>query len=229
MRNWWKKLRNRPQRTRTGGAKPLRRRRFTHHLSLEPLEDRLAPANHVWQGAFSSSWSDDRNWIEGGSPYGDRDAFLIFPASDVARLTSTHDGPETHLSGIRFERAGYTVNGGPIQWSSGVGSTGPGTNTIAFQSIFFDGTVLEHGFAPAEGNTLDVRSTIVPTFTTQPLFKQSAGTLILSGNNTFTSGVRLERGTLVAGSNTALGSGTLFLAGGTLGASGSVRAVRTWV
>jgi autotransporter-associated beta strand protein len=192
--------------------------RFRAHL--EPLEGRLAPATHVWNGLSSDSWSDPGNWGQGGSPYGDRDAVLVFPASNVRSLNSINDGPpETHLSGIRFERDGYTVSGGPIQLASGISSTNTGTNTVAFQSLSFDGTVSANGFSPAAGGTLDVKSTIVQNVTTQPLTKGSAGTLILSGNNTFTSGVRLEAGTLVPGNSAALGSGTLVLAGGTLESS----------
>src|SRR5262245_49171960 len=77
---------------------------------LEALEARLAPATHVWQGALSSSWSDARNWIEGGSPAGDSDATLIFPASNVARLTSSNDLPgTTRIWAIGLQRDGYTL------------------------------------------------------------------------------------------------------------------------
>jgi len=48
------------------------------------------------------------------------------------------------------------------------------------------------------------------------LTKNGAGTLILSGANTFTGFKRLDGGTLVLGSSTALGSGTIVFKGGTL-------------
>jgi autotransporter-associated beta strand protein len=196
---------------------PVKRRPQTRFRPrLETLEDRLAPATHVWNGFNSDSWSDPGNWSQGGSPYGDHDALLVFPASNVRSLNSVNDGPFTHLSGIRFERAGYTVSGGFVELADRISSTNTGTNTVAFQSFNFDGTAAEPGFYPAAGGTLDVKSYIYQTVNTQPLHKGSAGTLILSAQNTFTSGVRLEAGTLVVGPVNALGSGTLFLDGGTL-------------
>ncbi len=44
------------------------------------------------------------------------------------------------------------------------------------------------------------------------LVKEGEGTLTLSGNNSYTGGTLLNEGTLAVGSNTALGTGTLFLA-----------------
>ena len=51
----------------------------------------------------------------------------------------------------------------------------------------------------------------------------SAGTLVLSGANTYTGGTYLFSGTLVAGSNQAFGTGSLSIQGGTLAASGAAR------
>lgn len=49
-----------------------------------------------------------------------------------------------------------------------------------------------------------------------------AGTVVLSGENDYTGGTTLEAGTLKLGSATALGSGTLTLAGGSLGKADGV-------
>jgi autotransporter-associated beta strand protein len=50
--------------------------------------------------------------------------------------------------------------------------------------------------------------------------KNTAGTLTLSGNNTYTGGTTITDGTLVAASDSALGVGLVQLAGGTLQAGG---------
>src|SRR5262245_9654591 len=103
---------------------------------LEPLEDRLTPANHVWQGAFSSLWSDARNWSSGGSPDGDTVATLEFPSSNVARFTSPHDRPETvNILQMVLHSDGYTLNGGPIARLVLIQSDTNGHNTIDFQAI----------------------------------------------------------------------------------------------
>ena len=47
------------------------------------------------------------------------------------------------------------------------------------------------------------------------LSKTGAGTLTLTGNNTYTGGTTLSAGTLAVGSNTALGTGALTFADGT--------------
>src|SRR5262249_54383441 len=115
LRRFWKNITPEPA-NRQAAAKRRSRTGFRPHL--EPLEDRLAPATHVWSGAFSSLWSDDRNWSSGGSPYGDGgDAVvLLFPSSGVARFTSTHDRQEVVRvsSLIFFGGDGFTVNGNSI-------------------------------------------------------------------------------------------------------------------
>src|SRR5262245_12896576 len=88
---FWKNVRRGPTTRRT----PVKRRSWTRFRPHpEPLEDRLAPALHIWSGAVSSLWSDARNWSQGGSPYGDPDALLGFPPN-ATRFISTHDRPET--------------------------------------------------------------------------------------------------------------------------------------
>src|SRR5579884_1836570 len=81
--------------------------RFTQ-LRLGRLEARLVPAVHVWQGAVSPNWSDAGNWISGGSPVGDHSATVVFPATNVARLTSIYDlaDGDTAISNIEFDGQG---------------------------------------------------------------------------------------------------------------------------
>jgi fibronectin-binding autotransporter adhesin len=76
--------------------------------------------------------------------------------------------------------------------------------------------------------TATVSNTGVTTFSgvlsnTAGLAKAGTGTLVLSGANTYSGTTTLSAGTLVAGSNSALGTSTLSLSGGTLQAGGGPR------
>src|SRR5206468_9001930 len=55
------------------------------------------------------------------------------------------------------------------------------------------------------------------------LTKTGAGTLLLSGNNTFTGGLQLNAGTLAVGSNTVAGTGLITFFGGSMQANGAAR------
>jgi autotransporter-associated beta strand protein len=57
------------------------------------------------------------------------------------------------------------------------------------------------------------------------LTKQGSGTLQLTGNNRFSGGVEVQAGTLEADSETALGTGDVYVSGGTLASnvSGTLR------
>src|SRR5262245_56090569 len=210
---------------------PARRRSRTRFSPcLEPLEDRLVPALHVWQGAYSEFWDDPRNWKQGGSPYGDSDAELLFPATDVARFHSTHNIVTEPLAvhSIVIEGDGYGLDGGLLEVQF-IGNL-HGSNTIAFASL----TIL-HGFVGQSGGTtyedltvpgfelddgtLDVRSPIAErTVLDQAprsvlLFRP--GTLKLSSNNAFTAPhLIMDETTVIVGSNTALGSVPLVLNNG---------------
>ncbi|WP_164985750.1 autotransporter-associated beta strand repeat-containing protein [Bosea sp. Tri-44] len=93
---------------------------------------------------------------------------------------------------LQFNSDGYVLTGGSL----GLGVTGGGTiNT-------------------ASGVTVSIGSAIVDGVGTS-LTKVGAGTLILTGTNTYSGGTTIGGGTLRAGSASAIGVGPLTLAGGT--------------
>ncbi|MDR2429717.1 MAG: autotransporter-associated beta strand repeat-containing protein [Puniceicoccales bacterium] len=55
------------------------------------------------------------------------------------------------------------------------------------------------------------------------IFKEGTGTLVINTANTYSGGTDLNAGTLLVGNDQALGTGTLTLKGGTLGATGGAR------
>src|SRR5262245_41444283 len=84
-------------------------RRTSRRPRLDALEDRLAPAIHIWTGNVSSSWSNALNW-DGGSPAGDPNAVLIFP-SNAQRFISTNNFPGSiSIQEIQIFGSGYTID-----------------------------------------------------------------------------------------------------------------------
>jgi fibronectin-binding autotransporter adhesin len=110
-------------------------------------------------------------------------------------------------------------------------SSGSGSNMIDFRGVTFHGGVfrVDQRFIVFDGGTLDVKSTVATVGSALPVFKMGGGKLVLSGNNTFTADFGLDEGTVAVGSGTALGSGTLFLAGGTLEVTNSIRLGQSFI
>lgn len=101
---------------------------------------------------------------------------------------------------------------------------------LAFQT---DGYLVESGGGALimRGNgVIDVDSTVSAEISADiagsgRLTKAGPGTLLLSGDNTWSGGTTLSEGVLQIGSNTALGTGLLSIAGGTLGGDGGFHSI----
>ena len=100
-------------------------------------------------------------------------------------------------------------------------TAGETANTLAFH----DNYTLEMGTLTLTTGTVTIDSGKAVTISStligaaSSLTKSGAGTLVLTGNNTYSGGTALNAGTLQVGSNTALGTGTLTINGGTFGAT----------
>ncbi|MBW4656998.1 MAG: autotransporter-associated beta strand repeat-containing protein [Kaiparowitsia implicata GSE-PSE-MK54-09C] len=93
---------------------------------------------------------------------------------------------------LQFNSDGYVLNGGTLRLGVADGGT---INTAA-------------------GVTVSIGSAMIDGFGTS-LTKVGAGTLALSGTNSYSGGTLLNAGTLAVGSASALGTGTLQMASGT--------------
>jgi len=100
-----------------------------------------------------------------------------------------------------------------------------GNNTWAGLVTLTGGAGDDVMVSAAAGTQLSVTGAIGETGGAKDLFKTGAGTLVLSGNNTYTGTTNVTNGTLVAASNTALGTsatGTTVQIGATLGFQNNV-------
>ena len=171
------------------------------------------------------------------------------------------------LAGNNTFTGGVTINAGTLQVGNPGALNSSSPNSVAFSSNS-SGTLSLNGVSVtvsglttsaivgtpvvqdgnAAGATLTVNNSAANTFagTLQDgpgggslgLTKSGGGTLMLSGNNTFTGGLSIQAGTLRAGSATALGStannvsvsngATLDLAGQTIGANPLAILVPAW-
>ncbi|MFM8745515.1 MAG: autotransporter-associated beta strand repeat-containing protein [Aestuariivirga sp.] len=166
------------------------------------------------------------------NPSGD-DAFITVEAGLTAEIaTDLSDGPRT--VGVVKDGAGRLILSVANDFEGGVllnqGTLGVGDNQAlgAGALTMADGTTLQAAAAGMTlGNTVTVNG--VSTVDTQAftltldgevsgsgtLKKTGSGTLDLMAANDFAGGVNLTDGMLGAGHNTALGMGTLTMAGGT--------------
>ncbi len=171
--------------------------------------------------------------------------FQILPTRQVtvesSGLLDLNGHSETLGSGVTTNiNGGSIVTGGGalsiqsvLTFSGGGGiATGAGTLTMTGNSVNANtsgSTASISGnfslgagtrtFTIATGVTMNIPANI----SNGGIIKNSAGTLSLSGNNTFSGSLRLNTGTLILGTNTALGAGTFDFSGGTVQAGGVAR------
>ncbi|MCA9166069.1 MAG: autotransporter-associated beta strand repeat-containing protein [Planctomycetales bacterium] len=186
----------------------LRRRPSRTQLRWEQLEQRLALASHVWTGAVSNLWSDGGNW-QGGSPAGDTQAILSFPAA--TNLVTNNDLVGLTVSAIDFSAGNYTIGGNAITLVPGpLGAPRLHMDAAAKNSSI----ALEMGRAAgfdltidvASGSTLTVNGAIGGGTTTNRVVKAGGGIAILGGANTFADEVLISEGTLNIRNSLALGT-----------------------
>lgn len=163
-------------------------------------------ATYTWIGPSNGNWSNDDNWSPEGHPNGPSD-YANFNAAGAAGSLLPIDVDGTFsLYGLNFNDkggtgAGTNLNGGELNFSS-YGYIGAG------QSHQIVGSDITLNFF------LNV-STGIPGRITElngqisgrgALQFNGGGTVFLRGNNTFTDGVYINGGKVVADSNAALGN-----------------------
>jgi autotransporter-associated beta strand protein len=151
-----------------------------------------------------------------GHPNGNGNAAIGFSMTNYTQAVYVLDGVN-YASAITVNS---TTNGAPVF----IGMDAPGA------AIFSGALTLGSAETPAVARSVYVTATngATATFSGQikgstgrslPLIKNGAGTVILTGNNTYPGGTIINNGILSVSNNAALGTGLLTLAGGMLSAS----------
>jgi autotransporter-associated beta strand protein/parallel beta-helix repeat protein len=185
-----------------------------HALHFEPLEDRHLLSVLCWdpQHSGGANLGGSGTWTNGGStalwynPATQTDVVWNNANGDTAVFQGaagavTVDSAVT-ASGIGFETAGYALSGGTI------------TLTQNTNSGWTDGEIRGN----AEFDTVADLDTIDAVLGgSVGLTKTGGGVVLLTGANTYSGGTYVNEGAVgTMGSDTAFGTGTIYLNGGTL-------------
>jgi autotransporter-associated beta strand protein len=180
-----------------------------HRLSarpqLESLEDRTVPAVHIWDGAISSSWINNANWL-GGSPFGDPKPTVIFPMSPVQKTVIVDTPASQPIAFLEFDGSGYLLAGKPLVFTGDTQiqtTNASGTNTLALgidQQPFM--TFFDHRYNLIGNGILDVEGPVTGSPLLNSVDKIGTGTLKLAFPSNYGGETDIHAGTLLTqGSN----------------------------
>lgn len=196
-----------------------------------------AATNNTWNNG-STDWNLGTNWSL-GTKAGSGDVAVFSSVSGdqtinlngnqtVSGLSLTHTGNTTFASGnlststLNIGADGIVVSaGGSVAPTIGVNMALSANQTWTVngvnQLVVGTGkTITNNGFSTtiAGGSTVAVTGTLAGT---GGVVKNGTNVLSLYGANTFSGGVALNSGTVRVNANSALGTGTLAIAGGNIG------------
>jgi fibronectin-binding autotransporter adhesin len=180
----------------------------TAGLSLNFWDGAVGPKNNNAINGGDGVWrvgGGDNNWTElTGTVNADyaQDSFAVF-AGAPGTVSVDDVGGAVRASSLQFAMDGYVLNGDALTL------TGPQTTVRVG-----DGTAAGTGYTATIATELTGAAALVKT---------DAGTLVLTGANTYTGGTAIEGGTLRVASDANLGAaaGSLSFNGGTLNTTSS--------
>lgn len=143
----------------------------------------------VWINTSGGSWATAGNW-SGGTPASGSGVTADFSTLNLAsNATVTLDGART-VGGLKFRDATPSHD-----WSIGTGNAGPLTLDLSSGTPNVE----------VVNRTATIAAVVAGS---DGLSKSGAGTLVLSGNNTYTGDTVISGGTLTIGGTGTLGTGT---------------------
>jgi autotransporter-associated beta strand protein/parallel beta-helix repeat protein len=165
----------------------------------------------TWDGGGSDTlWSDAANW--GGTPLA-ADDLLLFAGTN--RLSNSNDFPaSTRFKGIAFDTSAgaFSLNGHSVDLGGEITNNSPNTQTINLPLTLVGSS---RTINTASGD-VTIAGSIGESGGSFGLTKTGAGTLNLSGTNSYSGGTVVNDGTLVIASAGALPDGANL----TIGAGG---------
>ena len=229
---------------RLDGRQPLPRQA---RPAVELLEDRTTPATLNWTGAASTVWNSAGNWSPAQVPA--TNDILVFDSATPGLLNFTSNN--NLAAGFTVGQiiindtsptSNFSVIGNAINLGLGLTHSSDATTSVGFTGITFNGpqtfannlgqlnvtsplNLLTHSLTVSGAGNTTLAGSISGAAASSNLNKAGAGTLTLSGNNTYNGFTSIGQGTVIATAANALGSvsgATSVGNGATLALSGGV-------
>ncbi len=157
----------------------------------------------TWTGNISNLWSVAGNWVGlGGAAPGAGDD-LVFPAGCLTLNTSNDFAAGTSFNSITITGSGYTLAGNSITLGAGGLTTDAiaGSNTISLDIAFAATRTIT---VTNSDETLTI-SGVISGAAGVGMTKAGAGTLVLSGVNTYQGATTINAGTISIAADSGLG------------------------
>ena len=155
-----------------------------------------AASGGTWTCVGNGSWATGSNWSS--TPTAPSSGTVTFPEVGIP-VTITLDGPQSAGALVFTSSDGYTLaagTGGTLT----LGTAAGGSITVLGGTHMISAPLILAGsgdIAPASGTQLTISGDISETGGSQSLTLSDAGTLILSGSNSYSGGTVVTAGTLI--------------------------------
>jgi fibronectin-binding autotransporter adhesin len=173
-----------------------------------------ATSGGTWTQAAGGSWTMGSNWSS--NPTAPSSGTVAFPElSSTSAITVTLDAPQSAGALVFSASEGYVLAPG-ASGSLTLGTSAGGAITVLVGTHTISAPLVLAGsadVAPVAGTQLIISGNISETNGSQSLTLSDAGTLELSGINTYSGGTNVLAGTLVLDTSTALADGSSLTVG----------------
>ena len=217
--------------------------------STQEIQDVLlsSVSANIWtNNSADSSWNTANDWEGNPAQVPSVGSDVLLNNAMVGTAQTINVGSNQIIRSLQIDAPfSYTLNSGSLEFNNeGVTGTsgiivtstnGTATQTINSNLKADNAIVVENdttsalnltGALATGGNAVNFNGSGTVNESgvvsgTGSVYETGTGTTNLSGNNTYSGGTTITSGTLNANSNTALGTGTVVLGGGTLGSTAS--------